>query len=413
MTKLNSLIQVICAGAFVLSAGIARAADGVGPYTALHYTSGSGTNFSKSGNTPGAVGFNVADVSGADEIASLPADVKALVWIGTCKGADAKFQAAIKPFISKASKILAFYLMDEPDPTGKWAPLCSAANLKAESDYIHATIPGSKTFIVMMNMGENAKPDFMNTYNYANTHIDYFGLDPYPCMKEFGGCNYNTIVSTVAAARKQGITDAQIIPVYQAMGGGGYDAWLVPSADDARQMLSTWKTALKTAAFDYVYAWGQQEGDTALESLPRVQEVFKVHNAQTSSNGGSAPAPVPAPMPSATPVATPAPQPAPNSALDMQAPSIAIKAASAQVNRRSSALVNIVSNDNIGVSKIVVRVDGKTKCTLTKAPFNPANCSFVANKRAGRTYSIEAKAYDAAGNIGSSNQIQIRVMKKK
>src|ERR1039458_3810156 len=48
-----------------------------GPHTSEHY-SGNG-NFSGSSYLPGAVGFNLADVSSNDVAAALPAGVKALV----------------------------------------------------------------------------------------------------------------------------------------------------------------------------------------------------------------------------------------------------------------------------------------------------------------------------------------------
>src|ERR1039458_6680331 len=96
-----------------------------------------------------------------------------------------------QPFIGNP-KLFGFYLMDEPDPTGQYAPLCTAANLMAEYDWIHAHLPGAKTFIVMMNLGTPTSPTYANTYNPSNTHIDLFGLDPYPVRPQFtGGVNYN------------------------------------------------------------------------------------------------------------------------------------------------------------------------------------------------------------------------------
>jgi hypothetical protein len=62
------------------------------------------------------------------------------------------------------------YLADEPDPT-----VVSAANLKAESDYIHAHLPGVKTFITLLNTGSDRAPVY--SFDPANTDIDLFGLD--------------------------------------------------------------------------------------------------------------------------------------------------------------------------------------------------------------------------------------------
>ncbi|TIR25529.1 MAG: calcium-binding protein, partial [Mesorhizobium sp.] len=41
-------------------------------------------------------------------------------------------------------------------------------------------MPDAKTFITAMDMGSAENPDFSNTYNYDNTHIDLFGISAYP-----------------------------------------------------------------------------------------------------------------------------------------------------------------------------------------------------------------------------------------
>ena len=93
---------------------------GDGPVTGLHYAPNN--NFEPGGNyAPGRVGFNLADVSSAGEVSSLPSGVKALVWLGQCNGADSSFISAVQPSIGDP-KVYGFYLMDEPDPTGQWAP---------------------------------------------------------------------------------------------------------------------------------------------------------------------------------------------------------------------------------------------------------------------------------------------------
>src|SRR5437762_5036969 len=122
----------------------------VGPVTGLHYAPNH--NFDSSGNhVPANAGFNLADVSNVSQLDSLPSGVKGLVWLGLCDGADSSFINAVQPFVGDP-KVFGFYLMDEPDPTGRWAPLCPAANLMAESDWIHANVPGAQTFIVMINV---------------------------------------------------------------------------------------------------------------------------------------------------------------------------------------------------------------------------------------------------------------------
>jgi hypothetical protein len=246
------------------------------PQTALHYAP-NGNIGSNGGYLPGADGFNLADVSDVSTLNSLPAGVKGLVWLGQCNGVNATFTATVQPFTGNA-KLFGFYLMDEPDPTGRYAPLCPAANLKAEADWIHANVPGAETFIVLMNMGSPTNPTYANTYNSANTDIDLFGLDPYPCRPQFNGCNYGVIAAGVKAAEAWGIRASQIVPVYQAFGGGSYTSYTVPTAAEETQLLSAWASLIPSAVFDYAYSWGAQDSDQALSTSPALQAVFLQKN---------------------------------------------------------------------------------------------------------------------------------------
>src|ERR1700730_9620560 len=150
------------------------------PVTAFHYTSGSVSG----GKDPAAAyGFNLADVNSVAQLNYLPPGTKGLVWLGLCNGADSNFISTVTPYIGNPN-LYGFYLVDEPDPTGRYHPLCSSVNLQAESDWIHARVPGVRTFIVLMNMRSDLSPAYENTYNYANTHIDLFGIDAYPCQTQ-------------------------------------------------------------------------------------------------------------------------------------------------------------------------------------------------------------------------------------
>ena len=259
-----------------------------GPVTGLHYTPNN--NVDSSGNySPGRAGFNLADVSSVGELDSLPSGVQGLVWLGLCDGADSSFINAVQPFIGHP-KLFGFYLMDEPDPTGQWNPLCPAANLKAESDWIHAHVPGAQTFIVMMNFDTSTAPTYANTYNPGNSHIDLYGLDPYPCRTEVGGCDYAMIPAAVAAAEAAGIPLGSIVPVYQAFGGGGWSddgggKYTLPTSSQEQQILSIWAPLVPNPVFDYAYSWGTQNSDQALEGSTALQAVFLAHN--TASAGAS------------------------------------------------------------------------------------------------------------------------------
>ena len=255
----------------------------------LHYTAGD--NFNAQGAyTPSAAGFNLADVSSVSELNTLPAGVQGMVYLDQGSGVTQSFIDALKPYIGN-SKVYGFYLKDEPDPTGQYNTLVTAANLKAESDYIHANFPGAKTFITMMNMGSSENPTYANTYNPTNTHIDLFGIDPYPVRSDMSTVDYSMIDKAVAAAEATGISADHIVPVFQTFGGGNWvddsgGHYVMPTAAQEQTMLAHWAAAVPNAAFDYAYAWGSQNGDTALESSSALQSVFLQHNTGTSTTAG-------------------------------------------------------------------------------------------------------------------------------
>ncbi|MER9651388.1 calcium-binding protein, partial [Mesorhizobium sp. M0199] len=252
----------------------------------LHYTSGgSGTDIAKAG-------FNLASVQYVDQVNELPEGMKGLVYLDEANGVTQSFIDKVTPFLGNPN-VFGFFLVDEPDPTGQWGTYASAANLKAESDWIHEHFPGAKTYITMMSLGTSANPDFRGTYNPANTGIDYYGIDVYPVRTD-GPVDYNMIDKFVAAAQASGIPTSQIVPGYQAFGGGEYNTdmggkYVVPTAAQMETMMEHWAKLVPSPAFDYAYAWGSQRGDTALESSSELQAVFRQHNLATT---GTAPPPV-------------------------------------------------------------------------------------------------------------------------
>ncbi len=257
----------------------------------LHYTSNG--VFDNGVFLPASLGFNLADVSSSSQLAELPSGVSALVYVGSCDGADAEFIAQVSPFIGD-SRVFGFYLMDEPDPTGLYKPICPPANLKSESDWIHQNDPAARTFIVLMNLSSSDDPNYQGTYNPTNTDVDLFGLDPYPCRTELGGCDDSYITKAVAAAEAAGIPQSDIVPVFQAFGGGtaiddGGGHYALPTPSQERAILNTWSSVAPEPVFDYAYSWGSQDGDFALDSSPDLQAVFQAHNG---SGTGAGPAPL-------------------------------------------------------------------------------------------------------------------------
>jgi hypothetical protein len=249
------------------------------PTTALHYTPNG--NLVNGQYAPGADGFNLADISSASELSELPSGVKALVWLGMTGGVTASFKAAVESFAGD-SQVYGFYLADEPSPSAT-----TATNLKAESDWIHANDPGAKTFIVEENASGNLTPQYY--YTPTNTDADLFGLDPYPVQTNVpNDYDLNIVPLAVQAAEAIGIPQKDLVPVYQAFGGGSYTTYILPTAAQEQQILSEWGSVLPNPAFDYAYSWGVQDGDSALSGDPALQQVFAAHNTAAPAAGSSA-----------------------------------------------------------------------------------------------------------------------------
>jgi hypothetical protein len=343
-----------------------------GPVTSLHYAANG--NFVNGVYAPGVDGFNLADVSSASVLNALPANVKGLVYLGMTDGVTSAFISAVNAFLGN-SKVYAFYLADEPNPSS-----VSAANLMAESDYIHQHFPGVKTFIVEYNQTSDTNPTY--AFTPANTHIDLFGLDPYPVNTNVpNSLDYQIIPAAVQEALKIGIPLADIVPVYQAFGGGQYSTYILPTPAQEQQILATWASVVPNPAFDYAYSWGTQVGDTALANDPALAAVFAEHNAvQTTSTSTSTSTLTPAPTPSST---TP--------------PSVSFTAA-AQVGgaTATSAVVTVTgaASDSTGVTGVEL-FNGSTD--LGAATLNAdGTWSFTKNLGLG-TYALSAVATNAGG----------------
>jgi hypothetical protein len=241
----------------------------IGPITSLHYAANG--NFVNGVYAPAADGFNLADVSSVSLLNSLPSGVKGLVYLGMSGGVTQAFKTAVNAYIGNPN-LYGFYMVDEPT-----ASATIAANLKAEVAYIKSIMPQAVTFMVEQNLSATTTPSFY--YTPANTGIDLFGLDPYPVQTNVpNNLDYNIIPAAVAAAESAGISLAQIVPIYQAFGGGQYSSYILPTADQAATILSTWAAYVPTPAFDYAYSWGTQVGDTALSTDPSLAAVFAQHN---------------------------------------------------------------------------------------------------------------------------------------
>ncbi len=245
------------------------------PVTRLHYAPNS--NFGQAGEyLPGVDGFNLVDIdiNAKSQLDSLPAGLRGLVYIGKCDGATASFRSAVDAFAGDP-KLFGFYVMDEPLP---WR--CPAANLLAENNWIHAHVPGAKTFAILENLGPQITPTYAGTYTPGDSGLDLVGIDPYPVRSGVSSPDFGEISRYVRAAEAHGWPRTSIVPVYQTFGGGGYSNWVLPSAVQERRMLAAWAAVIPAPKFDYAYSWGPQRGDRALSQSRPLRAVFKAKNAK-------------------------------------------------------------------------------------------------------------------------------------
>jgi hypothetical protein len=98
-----------------------------------------------------------------------------------------------------------------------------------------------------------------------------------------GNYDLNIIPLAVSVAEADGIPQSAIVPIYQAFGGGGYSTYILPTAAQEQQILTTWGSVIPAPMFDYAYSWGVQDGDTALSTDPALQQVLAAHNSASSS----------------------------------------------------------------------------------------------------------------------------------
>ena len=282
-SKVTSCVAALALGAapaVLASCDAAGDQAGATPLAARRHYAANGNVPDSGGYPPGRLGFTIADVSTRQQLDQLPAGVEALVYIGSCRGTDGEFISRVSEFAGQP-KVFGFYLMDEPDPQS-----CPAAHLAQESAWIHQHVPHTVTFIVEQNLSSSKTPSYRGGYNAANTGVDLFGLDPYPCRSELSGCDTTMVGRFVAAAEAFGISRSTIVPVFQAFGGGqwvddGGGSYSLPDPSQARELLAAWERAVPNPAFDFVYSWGSQRGDTALETAPpSLQQVFAAHNRE-------------------------------------------------------------------------------------------------------------------------------------
>ncbi len=86
---------------------------------------------------------------------------------------------------------------------------------------------------------------------------------------------------------------------------------------------------------------------------------------------------------------------------DVTAPTVQITSPDdgSTVTRGTTITVTATASDNVGVTKVIFKLNGSARCTVTAAPYT---CSWSVPMTTGVQYTWTAEAYDAAGNHTTS-----------
>lgn len=93
-------------------------------------------------------------------------------------------------------------------------------------------------------------------------------------------------------------------------------------------------------------------------------------------------------------------------AADTQAPSVAIAAPLGSTSISGLAVVDVSASDNVGVTRVELRVNGSTVATDTAAPYQ---FSWDTTKLTNGAATLVAYAYDAAGNSRASSSVAVNI----
>jgi hypothetical protein len=113
----------------------------------------------------------------------------------------------------------------------------------------------------------------------------------------------------------------------------------------------------------------------------------------------------PTPTPTLTPIRTNIPTPTATATsqqiLDTTPPTVAITSPlnGSTVRRRSTVTITASASDNVGVTRVSYTINGSLLCTTTVSPYV---CSWSVPGKPNASYTITAKAYDAAGNTATN-----------
>jgi hypothetical protein len=91
---------------------------------------------------------------------------------------------------------------------------------------------------------------------------------------------------------------------------------------------------------------------------------------------------------------------------DTTPPTVSITAPgnNTSVTKKSTVTLSATAADNVGVTSVAFFVNGTLTCSATTRPYT---CAWKVPAAPNRTYQLQAKAYDAQANMGTSNTITV------
>jgi len=91
---------------------------------------------------------------------------------------------------------------------------------------------------------------------------------------------------------------------------------------------------------------------------------------------------------------------------DTTPPTVSITAPvnNTSVTKKSTVTLSATASDNVGVTTVTFFVNGTLICSATTSPYT---CAWTVPATPNRTYQLQATAYDAQANIGTSSTITV------
>lgn len=197
----------------------------------------------------------------------------------------------------------------------------------------------------------------------------------------------NDVITTFSSWGNHVAVAAPGVDIWSTTRGGGYGAWWGTSvaspvtAGVVALMMSANPKLLNTQIESLLYSTATDLGAAGRDKYYGYGRI----NAQAA---------VAAAMATSAPVA------------DTQAPTVSLSSPLGSSTVSGLTSVSVSAADNVGVAKVELRVNGTLLAADTTAPFG---FSWDSTKVANGMVNLEARAYDAAGNLASSPTVAVNV----